>query len=359
MIMALALAGCNREKIKVQEVPKDSEQSVQLPPMQTADQSTPPANPHAGVNMDMGGGAAQPRLKWTVPSGWKEKAPSEMRVGSFDAPGKEGQVADVSVIPLPSGGPQMELANLNMWRRSLQLPDADKAESEPVTVGSAQGKLFEVGDAKTSGQILVAALDRDGMSWYFKIRGDKSVVQEQKPAFLEFVKSVAFEAAPATAMNNPHAGMSMDMPSASATANSGEPLPAGWKEVPNPQMLLAKYVIQGNGDAKAEVNISMLAGQGGGVMMNVTRWRGQLGLSPMSEDDFSKQVQTVNVAGGKGTLVDMTGTDAKTSKKSRLIGVIAPQTNDTWFYKLMGDEQIVEQQKEAFLKFIQSAKFSN
>ena len=87
VIFALALAGCDREKIKVQEVPKDSEQSVQLPPMQTqtADQSAPPANPHAGMNMDMGGGEAGPRVKWTVPSGWKEKKPSEMRVGSFDA----------------------------------------------------------------------------------------------------------------------------------------------------------------------------------------------------------------------------------------------------------------------------------
>ncbi len=363
MIFALALAGCDREKIKVQEVPKDSDQTVQLPPMQSqpADPSAAPANPHAGMNMDMGGGEAGPRVKWTVPSGWKEKKPSEMRVGSFDAPGKDGQVADVSVIPLPTGGPQMELANLNMWRRSLQLEDANKADSQPVAIGSAQGKLYDIGDAKTSARILVAALDRDGMSYYFKIRGTDSVVQEQKPAFLEFVKSVTFEAAPASAMADPHAGMNMSTASAptDAAASSDAALPAGWKEIPNPQMLLAKYVIQGSGEAKAEVNISMLNGQGGGVMMNVTRWRGQLGLAPMSEEDFSKQARTVDVAGGKGTLVDMTGTDAKTGKKSRLIGVIAPQASDTWFYKLMGDEQIVEQQKDAFTKFIQSAKFGN
>jgi hypothetical protein len=362
MIFALVLAGCDREKIKVQEVPKDSEQSVQLPPMQpAADQSAMPANPHAGMNMDMGGSEAGPRVKWTVPSGWKEKKPSEMRVGSFDAPGKDGQVADVSVIPLPTGGPQMELANLNMWRRSLQLEDANKADSEPVTIGSAQGKLYDIGDAKTSARILVAALDRDGMSYYFKIRGTDAVVQEQKPAFLEFVKSVAFEAPPATAMADPHAGMNMSLPSVpvAATASSGVALPAGWKEIPNPQMLLAKYVIQGSGDAKAEVNISMLAGQGGGVMMNVTRWRGQLGLPPMSEEDFSKQMATLDVGGSKATVVDMTGTDAKTGKKSRLIGVVAPQSGNTWFYKLMGDEQIVEQQKDAFTKFIQMAKFGN
>jgi hypothetical protein len=107
------------------------------------------------------------------------------------------------------------------------------------------------------------------------------------------------------------------------------------------------------------VSVSMLAGQGGGVIANVNRWRGQLGLSPLSEEDFSKQAQTVDVMGGQGTLVDMTGTDAKTGKPARLIGVIAPQSDETWFYKLMGDEQVVAQQKDAFTKFIQTAKFSN
>ena len=93
-------------------------------------------------------------------------------------------------------------------------------------------------------------------------------------------------------------------------------------------------------------------------MPNVTRWRGQLGLAPMSEEDFSKQAQTVDVAGAKGTLVDMTGTDMKTGKKSRLMGIIVPGAEDSWFYKLMGDEQIVDQQKDAFTKFVQTAKFN-
>jgi hypothetical protein len=79
----------------------------------------------------------------------------------------------------------------------------------------------------------------------------------------------------------------------------------------------------------------------------------------MSEEDFSKQAQSVEVAGVKGTLIDMTGTDAKTGKKSRLIGIIAPQADGTWFYKLMGDPQIVEQQKDVFTKFLQTAKFVN
>ena len=358
MFFVLVLAGCNRDQVKVQEVPKESESTT---PQATESGGTPamPLNPHAGMGMDMAGTGAQSQVKWTLPSGWQEKPLSEMRVGSFNAQDKDGDAADVSIIPLPSGGPEMELANLNMWRSELQLPAADKADSQPVTVGPGQGKLFEIADGKTPGRIIVAVLDRDGMSWYFKMRGGDAVVRDQKPAFLEFLKSVSFESAPVTAMADPHAGMPMNTASADAPASSGGPLPAGWKELPPSQFLLAKYVIQGSGDAKAEVNVSMLAGEGGGAMANISRWRGQLGLSPLSEEDASKQVSTLDMADGKATLVDMTGTDSKTGKKARLIGVIAPQAGNTWFYKLMGDEQIVEQQKDVFTKFIQTAKFSN
>ena len=351
VVFGLALAGCDREQIKVQQVPKDADQGGAMPVMaQTAapDMSGAggmPANPHAG--MDMGGmvaSGAPPQVKWKVPSGWKEKQPGQMRVGSFDA-GKEGQAADVSIIPLqmPSG-PKMELDNYNLWRQSLELPPVDKVESQPVAIGSEQGKLYDVSDSKSPKRILAAVLEKDGTNWYFKMNGEDAVVKEQKPAFIEFLKSISFEAASADA--------------AKPNAGSGG-LPAGWTEIPNPPMLTAKYVIQGAGDAKAELNVSQLSGTGGGVFANVTRWRGQLGLSPMSEEDFSKTAQTLDVAGNKGTLVDMTGTDPKTGKKARLIGIIVPQSGDTWFYKLMGDPQIVEQQKDTFTKFIQAAKFGN
>jgi hypothetical protein len=361
MILALAAAGCNREKITVHQVPKDSDQAAQMPSLSQAASGTP-ANPHAGMDMGMSMGAtAQPKLKYTLPPGWKEKDLGQMRVGSFDAPGKDGQSADVSIIPLPTMAPETELANLNMWRGDAGLPPAEKVESAPVTIGSTQGKLYEVGGEKATKRIVVAVLDRDGVSWYFKINGPDAVVREQKPAFLDFVKSISFEAAPAMTMADPHAGMNMTQPAPAdaAPATSGGSLPAGWKEISNPPMLLAKYVIQGDSGATADVNISMLNGTGGGALANVTRWRNQLGLSPLSEEDFSKQAQTIDVAGSKGTLVDMTGTDAKTGKKARLIGIIAPQTADTWFYKLMGDPQIVEQQKDVFTKFVQTTKFVN
>jgi hypothetical protein len=361
MILVLVIAGCGRGEIKVQQVPKDADQAGANPMM--APQT--PANPHAGMDMGMGAASAQPQMKWKLPSGWKEKELSQMRVGSFEA-GKEGQAADVSIVPLqmPSG-PKMELDNYNLWRQSIELAPVDKVESQPVAIGSEQGKLYDVSDSKSPKRILAAVLEKGGTTWYFKMNGDDAVVKEQKPAFLDFLKSISFEsaAAPVTAAANPHAGMSMpamgaaDAAPAAAPekpAASGAPVPAGWKEVAATTFLAAKYAIQGAGDAKAEMTVS--TGIGGGVFSNVNRWRGQLGLAPMSESDFSKTAKPIETPTGKGTLVEMDGTDAKTGKKARLVGVIVPESG-TWFYKLMGDPEVVAQQKDVFTKFIQTAKF--
>ena len=360
MILALAVAGCNRDQVKVQEVPKDATQTA---PMQLLSQ---PANPHAGMDMGAAPAPATAKLKWTLPAGWKEKELSGMRAGSFDA-GEAAAVADVSIIPLASmNGPGMELANFNMWREALQLPAADKVQSEPVTFGPGQGKLYEVADPKSPDRIIAAVLDRDGMSWYFKIKGPDAVVTAQKAAFLEFLKSVSFEAAPAAMAANPHAnmpGMNSSAPvvaDAAPTVNAaGISVPAGWKEIANPSMLLAKYVISGAGGAEASVNVTMLNLSGGGVLVNVNRWRGQLGLPQTTEEEFAKVAQAVDVAGVKATLADLNGTDPKTGKKARLFGIIVPQTEGVWFYKLSGDPDIVAQQKDTFLKFVQTAKFPN
>ena len=136
-------------------------------------------------------------------------------------------------------------------------------------------------------------------------------------------------------------------------------MPPGWRDQPPAQFLLAEYAIAGADGAQADVNVAVLNGTGGGVLPNVNRWRGQLGLPPATEATLPAMTSALDVAGGQGTVVDVTGTDSKTGLKARLIGVILPQAGQTWFYKLMGDEQLVGQQKEAFVAFIQSAKYPN
>ncbi len=89
------------------------------------------------------------------------------------------------------------------------------------------------------------------------------------------------------------------------------------------------------------------------MVANVNRWRQQLGLDALPENELNKLVTPLDLSDGKATLVDLIGVGEKT----RLVGAIVPREGKTWFYKLMGDAQVVGREKEAFTKFVQTAKY--
>jgi hypothetical protein len=124
-------------------------------------------------------------------------------------------------------------------------------------------------------------------------------------------------------------------------------------------MLVAKFIIAGADGAKAELNISQLSGTGGGVLANINRWRDQLGLAHLGEAELNKAVQPLDLPAGKAMLVDMTGTDARTGQQARLLAAIVPQADQTWFYRLMGNQQVIERERETFTGFLQTVKYSN
>jgi hypothetical protein len=342
LALVLIATGCKRDDVKVYQVSK--EDSMPTP----ASASHPMTAPAPAEN-------SQPQLQFVLPAGWQQIAPSQMRVASFIVTNVSGQTVDIGVIPLPAG--EDELALVNMWRDQMQLPALTNATAaETVAVGEAPAKLFELASEKPlienkfRARVLVAELTRGATSWFFKMTGEEAFVAAQKENFLQFLKSVSFaETAPAAPTIAPPASTEGINPA----VNSIWTIPAGWQSVPpSASVLFAQYLIQADA-AKAEVNILVTAGEGGGLAMNVNRWRGQLGLPPVTEIPTS----TFNVMGGQAQVVDFTGTNAKTGQPARLVGAIVPQNGQTWFYKLMGDEKVVAAQHDAFIQFIQSAKY--
>jgi hypothetical protein len=298
-----------------------------------------------------------------------------MRAASFRVAGKDGKQADVSVIPLP-GLAGSDLDNVNRWRGQVGLPGVSEAElaklAQPVEIAGQPASLYEqAGSNAGSGDktnILAAITRRDGTAWFFKMTGEAALVTEQKPSFIEFLKSVSFPAAAAQAQaqlppSHPPMGGGNMMGQAATAASSGQPKPAwevpsGWKEIPGGSFLVAKFLVTGADNAQANVNVSMSSNDGGGLLANVNRWRTtQLGLGPVSEADLPKDIQTIDLPGGKASLVDLTGQDAKTGQKAKLLAVVIPRPGETWFYKLMGNAEVVQQEKDAFMKFVQSAKY--
>jgi hypothetical protein len=364
---ALVLAGCGRDDVKVYKVDSTETTAATLPPAATSG-AMPAAMPDGLPAPDNSG---LPKLKYTLPDGWKEKNLTQMRVASFGIT-ENGKTADVSVIPLGgmAGG---DLANVNRWRKDVGqaalATDYDLAKiAEPVTVAGQPASLFDLsgtnpGTGDDEG-IVATILHANDTAWFFKMSGDADLVKKNKPAFIAFLKSLEFgaPAAPATPdmsqLPAGHPAIPQATPQTDTAPATDKPtwtIPAGWQSGELAQFLVAKFIIQ-NGDASAAVNVSQLNGDGGGLAPNINRWRKQLGQPAVTDDEISK-LPTIDANGTKATLAEITGTDARTGKPASLVGVVLPLNGQTWFYKLMGDASVVAAQKDPFIQFVQSAKY--
>jgi hypothetical protein len=326
-------SGCRRDdQIKTYTVSKEPEAPVQP----TAADSPMPA---ADIPV------ASAPIHWTTPPTWQQLAPDGVRIGKFAVAGPGDSKADVGIFSFP-GTVGTELQNVNRWRGELKLPSIEENEisSEPINIDGVNGKLYDI--AGTKDRTVVATLPRDGAMWFFKMRGPQEIVVTAKPAFLDLLKSVHFGAANVEATT----------PSAD---NPQWAVPTSWKETQPGPMVFRSFSA---GDEKekgksAAISISFFSGDVGGTLANVNRWRGQLGLPAVEESGLSTVTQTLDSAGGNATLVDFTGTDAKTGQPARLVAAIVPHGANTWFYKLMGDGSVVEKEKDNFVKFVQTAHY--
>lgn len=379
LVAGLAV-GCGQEKATSYQVAKEvpALASTNLPPGHPATPTDMSAM--SGVGMELPQGL--PRLSWTKPDNWTEGPRGQIRAASFVVKNDAGKQADISIIPLPgtAGGDE---SNVNRWRGQVGLTPISGEElnktAESVEIAGQPAKLYEAaGPGSGSGdpaRVLGAIQHRDGMAWFFKMTGDDALVAKEKTAFVAFMKSLRFEGGQPMPTDLPAGHPPVDnpalpaghpevssLPGAAATApvsSEGKPqwtVPSGWKEIPGGQFLVAKFTI-GEGPTPTAVNVSMSAGDGGGLLANVNRWRGQLGQAPWTDADLQKQVAEIPLTAGKATVVEMSGTDARTSKSATVVGAIVPQGGQTWFYKLMGDAASVASQKEAFTQFVKGVKY--
>ncbi len=333
------------------------------PPLQPAQAQAAPSAPDLPIN-------AAP-IHWTTPAGWEEQPAGGIRLGSFAIKGENGGKAEVAITSFP-GSVGTELDNVNRWRAELALAPVEAGDlaPEPVTVDSIPGKLYDIAGA--TARTVVAVIPRQGSSWFIKLRGDTATVAGAKPVYLEFLKSLRFGANVAQAAavggmpaagGDPHAGL----PGMSQHGNDAKPetaaeapkwnVPAQWVEAAPRTMIFKSFSVAGAGGAKADITVSYFPGAVGGVLANVNRWRAQMGQPPVDQSKLDSITKTLATEDGKATLVDFTGTDAKTGQPTRLVAAIVPRGGNTWFYKLMGDGKVVEGQKDSFEQFVKTVHY--
>jgi len=158
-----------------------------------------------------------------------------------------------------------------------------------------------------------------------------------------------------------------DAPPGQVTASSEEQqdqpihwtVPPGWKEIQPAPMSIATYQVGENPPLKMTVSqVSLMASGSATVLMNVNRWRGQLGLPPVSEPEVAKLVKPVPLQGHEALLVDLEGAKpAGDQPQQRMLASLILDDDRVWVYKLMGPADAVGAQKDFFEGVVKSTTF--
>jgi hypothetical protein len=134
--------------------------------------------------------------------------------------------------------------------------------------------------------------------------------------------------------------------------------PDGWIEQPLSEMRLGSFKVEGANNASADISVIAFPGEAGGVISNINRWRGQLQLPPLDEDQLSQIIQRIEVDNFPTSLVDFR-TAENSPKPLRLLGAVLQVADRTWFVKMTGPPELLEGQRQKFLDFVRSFRFTS
>lgn len=136
------------------------------------------------------------------------------------------------------------------------------------------------------------------------------------------------------------------------TANGSDltwTVPAGWTAKALGAMRKGSYTVKGDG-GEADLSITAFPGAVGGLEANLNRWRGQVGLAPLSPADVVAGTEKFETSGLEVVVADYAGNG------TRMLGAIVPFGGNSWFFKLSGPEAVVASQKAAYLEFLHTIK---
>lgn len=335
------LAGCQDDAVRSREVPKPVPISHRtlavLVPRSDATWFFKLSGPESAVAADEAAfdafvGSAvfaegDKPVRWTLPEGWRldpgGKSRSKMipRYATLrTANGNEALVTRLGTEP----GTRELLGNVNRWRREIGLEAVAEADlptiSRDVTVGGVKSTRVDLVSPGKPDDVVVA------------------------PAPAAAAHPAPVHSAPLTERpGHPKP----DIPKVSYTT------PAGWQEQPAMGIRAAAFRV-GAGEDSAEVTVIPLAGPAGGLANNVNLWRTSLQLPEISDAEVAAAAQKLTVDGRPEAYFDLVGPDRP--KPMRILGVIVPRGDHSWFVKMRGAPSAVAREKSNFEAFVRSLK---
>ena len=127
-------------------------------------------------------------------------------------------------------------------------------------------------------------------------------------------------------------------------------VPAGWSKLEGEKPMRVATFKAGEGANAIEVAISVFPGDVGGLLGNINRWRSQVKLGPITQDQLAANVTPFEVAGFAGNTMRLKG------EPQHMLGAAIKEVKAerTWFIKILGTPAAIEAQEAAFVAFAKS-----
>jgi hypothetical protein len=134
--------------------------------------------------------------------------------------------------------------------------------------------------------------------------------------------------------------------------------PESWNSQPLSEMRIGSFKVEGPTAGSADVSITAFPGKAGGLSSNLNRWRGQLRLPPLSEEQLLNTAQRFEVDHVPTCLVDFQTADSD-PEPARILGAVLQKGDRTWFVKMTGPPNLLASERQIFLDFVRSFHFSS
>jgi hypothetical protein len=294
-------------------------------------------------SITLGEGDAPPT--WKLPEGWTQKPGDSMRIATIEVPhGEKKLELAVSTLPLNEEWSPFVERNVNRWMGQLQ-----QSPLSAETVAKLGKKAAIQGGAEATTFELVG---------YMKATSMAGMPAGHPPVGSSMPAATADSPRPSdkSARTEPGAGDVAAMGTGSQPAEFKYETPAGWQAGRAGGMRKAAFTIA-DGDKHAEVTVMPFPASG--AMADPTaqaqRWAGQVGLQ-LSESELKGAAKDVTIDGVAGQRFELLG--GRGDKPQGILAAMAPHGDQMWFFKMSGDRAVVESQRDAFAKFLDSVKFT-
>ena len=128
-------------------------------------------------------------------------------------------------------------------------------------------------------------------------------------------------------------------------------VPSNWQPKALGTMRRGSYSVTADNQV-GDISVFVFPGAAGGLVDNINRWRGQIGMTPL--DPSKAEAETVAMKTTSG--LPLTFVDLNNGSGDGILGAILVQGDESWFFKLKGPSALLAKEKSAFVDFLKSVK---